>query len=159
MTENGDGAALPRLEVRPAGAKGQGVFAGGPIRAGRLVAVCRGVVLRGDELGPDHFAMQVGEDLWLCSEGDHLDDRLNHSCDPNVGFVTGAAELYALRDIAAGEEVCWDYSTSLSEAGWGLECGCGSASCRGVVRPFPELAEADRARLRPIALAYIRERW
>ena len=101
--------------------------------------------------------MQVGEDLWLCSPGDALDDCFNHSCDPNIGFITGEPVLYALRDVAPGEELCWDYSTSLSETGWTLECLCGSPRCRGTVQSFPALARDDQERLLPIALEYIRD--
>ena len=56
--------------------------------------------------------------------------------DPNAGFAAGEPVLYALRDIRAGEEVCFDYSTAMSEAGWELECRCGAAGCRGVVRAW-----------------------
>lgn len=147
----------PALEVRPAGPKGRGVFAAAPIPAGARVLEVGGWLLTSAELTDDLVAMQVGPDLWLCSRGGHLDDYANHSCDPNLGFTHGDPVLYALRDIPAGEELCWDYSTSLSEPGWTLDCACGAANCRGVVRAWGELSAADRDRLRPIALAYLRE--
>ena len=143
------------LEIRPAGVKGLGAFAVRPIPAGTRVLPIAGWVLPSDRLTDDLLAMQVGPDLWLCSDGSSPDDRVNHSCEPNLGFAHGEAVLYALRDIAAGEELTWDYSTSINEPGWTLECACGSASCRGVVRSWSELSPADRARLRPIALAYL----
>lgn len=144
------------LEIRPAGVKGRGVFALRPIPAGTRVLPIAGRVLPSDQLTDDLLAMQIGPDLWLCSDGSSLDDRINHSCDPNLGFLHGDPVLYALRDVAAGEEVTWDYSTSIAEAGWSLACACESANCRGVVRPWTELDPADRDRLRPVALAYLR---
>ena len=146
----------PRLEIRSAGAKGRGVFALEPIAAGRRILALQGRLLPGEALTADLLALQVGPDLWLCSDGSLLDDLVNHSCDPNAGFVNGDPVLYALRDIAAGEEVCWDYSTSISEAGWGMECCCGAANCRGVARSWRELPVADRERLRAVALNYLR---
>ena len=95
--------------------------------------------------------------LWLCSDGSLLDDLVNHSCAPNAGFLTGEPVLFALRDIAAGEEIGWDYSTSISEPGWSLACRCASPDCRGVVRPWGELSVADRERLRACTLHYLRE--
>lgn len=148
----------PKLEVRAAGAKGRGVFALEPIAAGRRILGLEGRLLPTAELTDDLLALQVDTDLWLCSDGSHLDDMINHSCDANAGFLDGAAVLHALRDIELGEEVCWDYSTSISEAGWSLECRCGSPRCRGIIRPWGELAEADRAKLRGQALGYLRER-
>lgn len=144
------------LEVRPAGAKGLGLFARRPIPAGTRVLPVAGWVLPTDQLTDDVVALQVGPDLWLCSDGSSLDDRINHSCDPNLGFTHGDAVLYALRDIAAGEELSWDYSTSIADADWSLDCACGAADCRGVVRPWDQLGPADRERLRAVALAYLR---
>lgn len=151
-------AKPPRLEVRDAGAKGRGVFAVEPIPRGRLVMHLGGRILRTAELTDDLLALQIGEDEWLASDGSLLDDMVNHSCSPNVGFLDGTPTLYALRDISVGEEICWDYSTSISELGWLLICACGAATCRGIVRPWPELSEDDRRRLRPIALRYLRDR-
>ncbi|HEY3253846.1 MAG TPA: SET domain-containing protein [Polyangiaceae bacterium] len=145
------------LEVRQTERKGRGVFAARPIPRGMLVAVCSGQLRRTDELPAHELAMQVGEDLWLCSPGDAIDDCFNHSCDPNIGFITGEPALYALRQIEPGEELCWDYSTSLSETAWTLACLCDSPRCRGTVQSFPELASDDQERLLPIALQYIRD--
>jgi SET domain-containing protein len=145
----------PRLEVRDCGARGRGVFTLDPIRRGQRIIALEGMVLSTAELTDDLLALQIGDDLWLCSDGSHLDDFINHSCDPNAGFAEGELVLHALRDIAAGEEICWDYSTSISEPGWFLECLCGSARCRNVVRPWGELTDGERARLRPYALRYL----
>lgn len=146
----------PKLEIRSAGAKGQGVFALESIVRGRRILALGGHLLPTHALTDDLLALQVGPDLWLCSDGSLIDDMINHSCDPNAGFCAGGTVLYALRDIAAGEEICWDYSTSIAEAGWSLECHCGAGVCRGVVRSWAELSPADRERLRPIALSYLR---
>jgi SET domain-containing protein len=146
------------LHVRLTTEKGRGLFATKPIARGRRLVEMRGRVVSVVDLPEDGMAMQVGDELWLYSTGDFLDDCGNHSCDPNAGFVTGEPVLYALRDIAAGEEVCWDYSTSISCAHWSLECRCGAANCRGIVRPWGELAPEVRERLRAIALDYLRDR-
>ena len=147
----------PALEIRQAGGKGRGVFATRPIAQGELIAEIQGWLAKGDQLDENWFALQMGPDLWLCSDGANLDDCINHSCDPNAGFTTGEPVLFALRDIAAGEEIGWDYSTSLSEAGWELDCCCGAAICRRIVRSWGELTPKVRKRLRPIALTYLRE--
>jgi len=73
--------------------------------------------------------------------GTFLDDCLNHSCEPNTGFAGNDPVLYALRDIAAGEELAWDYSTSISEKGWSLACLCGPRAaaawcCRSIICPW-----------------------
>jgi hypothetical protein len=148
--------AEPHLEIRQTLAKGRGVFARAPIAKGDLIVRAQGVEVPTEQLNEDWWAMQIGPDLWLCSPGESLDDCINHSCAPNAGFVTGEPALYALRDIAAGEEIAWDYSTSMAERGWTLECRCEAPGCRGIVRPWPELTPAQRDRLRPIALRYLR---
>jgi hypothetical protein len=45
-------------------------------------------------------------------------------------------ELHALRPIQTGEEICFDYSTSMGEENWTMKCECGSSQCRGIVRDF-----------------------
>ena len=146
----------PHVQIRDASAKGRGAFAVKPIARGEMITAIEGWLAKSDELDENWFALQVGPDLWLCSDGESLDDCINHSCDPNAGFTTGESVLYALRDIAPGEEIAWDYSSSLSEIGWDLECCCGAANCRRIVRSWSELSQDERDRLRPIALAYLR---
>jgi len=147
-----------KVEIRPAGAKGRGLFAAAPIAAGQRILRLGGTVVSGDSLDEQLHAMQIGVDAWLCSDGSSLDDYINHSCDPNSGFPSGDLELVALRDIGADEEICWDYSTSISESDWQMECHCGSTRCRRIVRPWPQLSKSDQERLRSFTLAYLRGR-
>jgi hypothetical protein len=144
------------LEVRITPDRGRGLFARRPFAAGERIVEMRGWLATSAQLSDDWLAMQVGPDLWLCSHGDLDDDCGNHSCDPNAGFTTGEPVLFALRDIPAGQEICWDYSTSIAEPGWSLECRCGSPKCRRTIHSWPELTAAERDRLRPVALAYLR---
>lgn len=59
-------------------------------------------------------------------------DYFNHSCDPNCG-LSSPITLVAMRDIAVGEEACFDYAMSDSSDYDEFECHCGSPHCRGVV--------------------------
>ncbi|HKC81670.1 MAG TPA: SET domain-containing protein [Gemmatimonadaceae bacterium] len=145
------------LIVGDAGSKGRGVFAAQAISAGSLVAKIGGRLCHTADIPDGYDAVQVGDDDWLCSDGTRIDDLINHSCDANVGFLTGEPELYAIRNIAAGEEICWDYSTSINETGWRMECECGSHKCRSAVLPFSELSPVDQERLLPITLRYLRD--
>jgi hypothetical protein len=146
----------PPVEVRAAGEKGFGVFAASSIRRHQFITPCVGRVVTSANLPRDHSALQVGTDLWIASPGDALDDWINHSCEPNIGFVTGQPVFFALRNIEMGEELAWDYSSSLTEPGWRLRCRCQSSRCRRVVKSFVELAEEDQSRLLPVSLRYIR---
>lgn len=55
----------------------------------------------------------------------------NHSCAPNARLCIrqGRVEFYALRAIAAGEEITVDYGTTHHEGR--LACRCGAANCVG----------------------------
>jgi len=146
----------PQLEICMTEHKGRGVFTREPIQRGRKVLTFQGRVLTTAELTEDLLAMQIDHDLWLCSDGALLDDCVNHSCEPNCGFVEGDLTLFALRSIQPNEEITWDYSTSISEPDWTLDCRCGAATCRGLVQAWGCLDASDRALLRPIALKYLR---
>ena len=47
--------------------------------------------------------------------------------------------LFAVKDIETGQEITWDYSTTLDEDEWELDCACESAACRGRIRDFKHL--------------------
>lgn len=146
----------PELEIRVTETKGRGVFALKPIERGERILEFQGHILKTAELTDDLLAMQIGPDEWLASDGSLLDDCVNHSCEPNAGFVDGTPVLFALRDIPAGEEIAWDYSTSIAESGWTLDCRCGSSKCRGIVRSWNDMTDDELEILRPIALTYLR---
>ncbi|HSG99490.1 MAG TPA: SET domain-containing protein-lysine N-methyltransferase, partial [candidate division Zixibacteria bacterium] len=65
---------------------------------------------------------------------------INHSCDPNCEAVNEDGQIFieALRDIAVGEELTYDYayehegdlSPRLREL---YVCYCGAATCRGTI--------------------------
>jgi hypothetical protein len=122
------------------------------------VLECRGLLLDGDRVTDDMRAMQIGPDLYLAEDPENpgVDDFLNHSCEPNVGFLDGSLALYALRDIRLGEEIVFDYSTCMNEPGWWIDCRCGETACRGRVGSFCDLLEEDQRRLSRISLTYLR---
>jgi uncharacterized protein len=57
----------------------------------------------------------------------------NHSCKPNARLCIrqGRVEFYALRAIAAGEEITVDYGETHHEGK--LPCRCGAPGCRGAL--------------------------
>jgi uncharacterized protein len=57
----------------------------------------------------------------------------NHSCQPNARLCidNGRVEFYALRVIAAGEELTVDYGET--HHGGKLPCCCGAPGCRGAL--------------------------
>ncbi|MFO0957784.1 MAG: SET domain-containing protein [Isosphaeraceae bacterium] len=71
--------------------------------------------------------------------------NINHSCDPNCGLIIRkndtSLELYALRPIAAGEELRTDYCTFENEIHFMTgPCLCGSDICRGRITGFKDLS-------------------
>lgn len=65
---------------------------------------------------------------------------INHSCDPNCEseVVRGRVFIHALRDIAAGEELHYDYAYERSgdetdEDEVRYRCLCGTPPCRGSI--------------------------
>ncbi len=130
-----------KLVVRN-GTHGRGVFAEEPIPASAWIIGFSGPFLRYAETSPSTYALQIGPDLYIGASGDQ-DDFINHSCDPNAGLrIAGTqADLYAIRDIAAGEEILFDYSTTLDEDDFTMSCLCGTPSCRRIIRDGKYLPE------------------
>jgi SET domain len=69
----------------------------------------------------------IGPGLWI--DPDLPLQHINHSCAANVAFGRNR-RLYALRDIAPGEEITLDYSTTEADPKWSMACSCQSVNCR-----------------------------
>ncbi len=140
--------------------QGAGVFAVKNVPRGTPVCSFGGPIVSGADIRDDDYVLQIGDDAYIQGDpqADFLENYINHSCEPNLGFRNGGLVLYALRDIAQGEELTWDYSTSMHEPGVEIACQCESASCRGVIRSFLELDAQTRARLLPHCIDFIRRR-
>ena len=128
----------PKAQARPAGEKGWGSYAVEPIEAGETVAAFGGcivpiAVLQTFSDDRQSRSIQVDADLYLVS-GDTPDpgDMLNHSCEPNCGLL-GQMLVVAMRDIAPGEELSFDYAMCDASDYDEFRCLCGEPTCRGIV--------------------------
>ena len=139
----------PKLEVRAEPEKGGfGVYAIAAVAAGEVISVWGGYIVNAEQLETlphdvQQHSVQIEEGLYSATIGGaETADFINHSCDPNLG-LRGQITLVALRDIEAGEEVCFDYAMTDSTPYDEFECHCGSPLCRGTVRgddwKLPEL--------------------
>lgn len=125
---------------------GRGIVAARLIAPGEVILVFSGPLLSTSDAlrsGDGDWHIQVGADLFLNTE--EPGRFTNHSCNPNAG-IRDDVVLVALRLIEAGEEICFDYSTTISENGtWRMVCHCGANKCRGVIGDFDQLPEELRA--------------
>lgn len=144
-----------KVEIRESAQHGRGVFARVPLKRGEVILQFKGPQLTRAQLTAQMYHLQIDEDAYLGPSGE-ADDYVNHSCMPNAGF-DGQLRLVALRDIAVGEEITWDYSTAIDEEDFpGFPCSCGAACCRRVVRSFRHLERQEQERLSPSILPYLR---
>lgn len=145
------------LEIRESGVQGTGCFTTRAFRAGEVVVRQEGTVCTTEELPPGVLSLQIGPDLWLCGDEEdlHPSDVINHSCEPNLAFLEGTLVLRALRDLAPGEELSFDYVTAMDLPGWGFACACGAPTCRGWVTGWTDAPVALREARRPWALAWL----
>ena len=127
----------PKADVRSTGITGFGSFVHTPVAGGEVVAAFGGWVADRDRfalLDPEvqRLSIQIDDELYLVSPGATDGDWVNHSCDPNCG-MRGTNLVVAMRDIAVGEELSFDYAMSDGSDYDEFECGCSAATCRGKV--------------------------
>jgi hypothetical protein len=133
----------PRVEIRPSGIQGGGMYARARIHAGETVAIIGGTPMTDAEFAAyrgtveRYNASQIGENLHLVDliqTPDQVDGSINHSCDSNL-WMNDEVTIAARRDIAAGDELTLDYALVTSDPDWRLDrpCQCGSPLCRHVV--------------------------
>ena len=174
-------AAGRRIQVKRSGVHGKGVFAVQPIAAGETIIEYVGEVISWEEAQRrhPHDLCDPNHTFYFHIDGDHVIDALfdgnaskwiNHACDPNCESDErdGRIFIQAVRDIAAGEELNYDYGLVLDERYTAklkaeYACHCGAADCRGTMlapkrgvklaaRPAkPEPKQAPKAESKPKA--------
>ncbi len=124
---------LDGLRVVRSSIHGYGVVATRPRAAGEVLAEVDGVAWREGEAVDDTYSLAIAPGVYF----DMVDQTrwINHSCDPNASVRKGVdaggrpwASIVALRDLAVGEELAYDYAFPPELA---QPCSCGSPRCRG----------------------------
>jgi uncharacterized protein len=126
------------MRLGPSPIDGVGVFAAEPIPARRKIGELRGEAISVREA---RRRAKTRERIHIVEVSDKraidalnstdLLRMINHCCAPNavLRLRQGRVEFYALRDIAAGEEIHCDYGESHHEGR--LSCRCGAPNCAG----------------------------
>lgn len=147
-----------KIVARLSSIHGNGVFADEPIRKGERIVRYKGTLrshkevdrLYGEQDENGHTFLFTLNDEYVidANEGGNVARWINHSCDPNCESVTEENDkgkshkdkvfIEAIRDIAAGEELTYNYGIVLEERYtpklkklW--ECRCGSKNCTGTM--------------------------
>lgn len=131
---------------------GKGIFALEDINNGNEVLQFEGPIVDSGALPSPYSAendyyLQIGDGIFLGPSGG-IDDYVNHSCCPNTGvlFDSGDIKLVAISPIPAGSEITFDYSTTMDNFWWEMECYCGLANCRRKIKNFMDLAPEIQAK-------------
>lgn len=142
----------PAIEVRDnAGFKG--VYAKQAIKRDSIIFHLKGTI----STRPSKYTIQLGSNQHLNfpairrpnNDVDYCWQYLNHCCEPNGYLNTAERTFRALRDIAPGEEISFNYLTTESEMAEPFNCFCGSTHCFGFIqgRNFLTLEQAERLTL------------
>ena len=149
------------VAVRPAGAKGKGVFALRAFRKGEFIfrrthgrVVSNAVIRLLRREDRSHLCeLDFKTSAVLLPPGCYL----NHSCDPNA--MRSGVKVFAWRNIRPGEEITIDYRLN-AFSGRRSRCICGSLRCTGeVVSDFFSLEIARQKRYLPYAPAFIQHEY
>lgn len=109
----------PSLYIAPSDLGGRGVFAGSPIKNGDLIEICPVIVLKEGEMEIldkttlyDYYFLW-GDDQKQCAMALGFGSLYNHFCPSNgdyfMDFEEQIIEVYATRNIEAGEEITINY--------------------------------------------------
>jgi len=140
-----------RIQTRRSGVHGNGVFAVQDIAEGETLIEYKGEVITWKEAlrRHPHDPAQPNHTFYFHIDDDRVIDGgvngnaarwINHSCDPSceADEQDGRVFIKALRNIAAGEELSYDYGLIIDEPYTKklkaeFPCWCGSDSCRGTL--------------------------
>jgi uncharacterized protein len=142
---------MPRLIVRSSSIHAAGCYATEPIRKGARVCEYGGQRITksvADERYADRCVTYLfgidGTNIVIDGFGTAM--FLNHSCDPNceTDEIKGHVYIIAIRDIAAGEELVYEYNLYDSDDD-DADCYCGAKNCRGTMYSEDEVKRRERA--------------
>jgi len=149
----------PKACVRRTRTRGKGVFAAADIRRGEVIAAFDGPVYDDSfEAWTDdllHHAIQFDTAKWRDSVG--IARLINHSCAPNCG-IKKRFQIVAMRPIARGEEITWDYEMTERSWWWRMKCRCGSAECRKVIGSYSRMPARVRRRYKGFISSWLTRR-
>jgi uncharacterized protein len=140
---------------------GFGVFANRDIAAGEIILSFGGPIIDFQETkrrGPrECMAIQIGPNRYFDTQPPGV--LVNHSCNPNAG-VWDDQHLVAMRPIAKGEQISFDYSTTMQENSYEMECLCGTPDCRHIVKDFSTLPKKiqNRYLAKGMVMSFIAEK-
>ena len=99
--------------------------------------------------------LQISPRRYLDWSGPAL--RFNHSCEPNAGLTSYPHLHYvALTVIKKGEEIRWDYSTSVDkDTECDFDCNCGAKACRTKIGGLFDLPK--RLKVKYLKLGVVQE--
>lgn len=140
-----------RIQMRRSGVHGKGVYALVPFEPEQRVIEYTGDIISWPEAlrrhphdpsDPNHtFYFHIDDDTVIDGAvNGNVARWINHGCDPNCDteVVDGRVFVKALRPIAPGEELFYDYRLVIDERYTPalkkqFECRCGAANCRGTM--------------------------
>jgi hypothetical protein len=148
----------PRLLVRSSAIHAAGCITLDPIARGRNILEYDGERIPKD-VADERYANRVVTYLFgFGDKGDVIDGFgtamfLNHSCNPNCATeeTDGRVYIRATRDIAAGEELVYEYNLYDSDLEDTADCYCGAPQCRGTMYSPDEVKRRNRALARRAA--------
>jgi len=137
------------LIIRSSSIHAAGCYTTRAIRRGSRVCEYDGPRFTKDE-ADERYKDRFITYLFSCGDGQVIDGFgtamfLNHCCDPNCETEESKGRIYirAIRDIAAGEELTYEYNLHDSDDEEGT-CHCGVKNCRGTM--FSQAEVRRRAR-------------
>ena len=144
-------AEMPRLMVRSSAIHAAGCYTMDAIKAGARVCEYDGPRISKDAADERYEGRDVTYLFGIAESGMVIDGFstamfLNHCCDPNCETEEddGRVFVMALRDIAAGEELTYEYNLYDSDD-VSQDCYCGAKNCRGTMFSDAELKRRARA--------------
>ncbi len=144
----------PGLIIRSSEIHAAGCYTTRPIRKGRRIVEYDGPRMT-KAVADIRYADRWVTYLFGYGDGDMVIDGfgtamfINHCCDPNCETLDEEGHIFivAMRDIAAGEELTFEYNLWDSDDD-DQDCYCGVPTCRGTMFSEGELKRRARAAAR-----------
>ena len=145
------------LIIRSSAIHAAGCYTTGPIKNRARIVEYTGPRITKEEAdakyehSPTTYLFGIGDGSKVI-DGHGIAMFLNHSCDPNceTDEVRGHVWIKAIRNIATGEELTYDYNLYDGDDDEAA-CNCGAADCRKSMYSPDELRRRARAARRAAA--------
>jgi hypothetical protein len=149
------------IDLRTTKKKGKGLFAKTSFILGQKVFSLSTKLKIRPNFMASPMAIQIDDDSYIDTDKTVFWHFINHSCNPNCKVDLEQMSIIAVKKIAKGEEMSFNYNTTefdLLSKNESFDCYCGFKNCVKIVKGFRHLSRKQKISIASLLIPYTKRK-